>query len=105
MADSTHIIVSLIGLAGVSVTAVFSYLSSSRAKEINDAVNHRHEKRGADAPKLYDLAWENHRKVDELIEWKRTYQGGPLDDGNKVVDFVESTERRLSKLEGAIELE
>ena len=105
MADSTQIIVSLIGLAGISVNAVFSYLSSARAKEINDAVNHRHEKRGADAPKLYDLAWENHRKVDELVEWKRTYQGGPLDDGNKVVEFVDRTERRLSTIEGALDLE
>lgn len=74
--------------------------------EVNDAVNHRHEKRGPDAKKLYDLAVENHeraRKVEsqvaELVEWKRGYSEGPLDTGQKVLAFCEETSRRFSKID------
>ena len=101
--DSTHIIVSIVGFFGVVVTALLSYLTHRHTREINDAVNHRHEKRGADAPKLYDMMWENHQKADELIQWKRSYDGGPLDHGCKVVEFVEETEHRLDAAESRIE--
>jgi hypothetical protein len=96
MEDSTHIIVSMIGFFGVLVSALFGYLNHKHAKEINDAVNHRHDKAGPGAPKLYDLAWENHKKADELIQWKRGYDSGPLATGDRVVSFVSSTSDKLA---------
>ena len=99
MFDATHVIVSLIGLIGVITTSIFGYLTHKHAREINDAVNHRHEKRGEGAPKMYDLVWENHQKADELLDWKRSYEGGPLDHGAKVKDFVDGVHERLEKIE------
>lgn len=98
--------VAICTLAGVLVTSVasiacaaISHRSHRSVKEINDAVNHRHEKKGPDAPKLYDLIWENHEKSNELIEWKRGYDDGPLGTGGQVDRFVEKTNRRLDRLE------
>jgi hypothetical protein len=103
-------ITSTLGLVGVIITAVFSYANSITAKdsrriieEINDAVNHRHDKKGPDAPKLYDLIWENHKKSDELIQWKRSYDDGPMEDGTKATVFFIETQNRLDKIESTIE--
>lgn len=100
-------LISLIGAA----TAWIALRAKKAAEEANDAVNHRHKKVAAKgvevsevAPplKLYDLAWENHQKVDELIQWKRGYDGGPLDSGTKVEEFVEKTNSRLQAVESNI---
>lgn len=103
------LITGLCSLFGVIVTAILSYINNIRSKnskkiidEINDAVNRRHEKRGPSAPKLYDLIWENHQKADELIQWKRGYDGGPLDNGQKAEDFYQETTSRLSAIEQSI---
>lgn len=66
--------------------------------ETNDAVNMQHERKDADGnvpPKIFDLVWENHKKTDELIGWKRGYDEGPLDNGHKVREFVDDTNKRL----------
>jgi len=70
--DWTTIGVALFGFLGVFFGAFFSYLSQKQGRankiivdEINDAVNNRHNK-GENALKLYDLAWENHKRVDNL---------------------------------------
>lgn len=66
--DWTTIAVASIGFCGIFVTAFFSYLSQRAAREVNDAVNHRHK----DQPKkLYDLAWENHQKMHILDQWRK----------------------------------
>ena len=93
---------------GLSVAAAFSAYSAWHSKQaksigdqINDAVNHRHlkdkDENGNMPPKLYDAVLHLHRrsdqidqKADELLEWKRTYDGGDLDSGEKVARFVES---------------
>jgi hypothetical protein len=88
---------------GVFVVRVVWYLKTA-IDQINDSVNHRHEK-GAGAPKLYDLSWENHKKVTELIEWKRSYDGCPLDRGDKVYEFykqVEALELRVNEIDEAV---
>lgn len=102
-------ITSTLGLIGVVFTAIISMMNGAASKklkkimnEINDAVNHRHDKKGPDAPKLYDLIWENHEKADELIQWKRSYDGGPLDNGIKVMEFFEETNSRLNTIETKI---
>lgn len=109
-------ITSFLGLCGVIITSVFGYLihknqnqfkgdfnqSKEEISQINDAVNHRHDKKGQDAPKLYDMMWENHLKADELIQWKRGYDGGPLDDGTKVQEFFDETNDRLGKIENKL---
>jgi hypothetical protein len=73
------------------ITAYFQWKAKKDISQVNDAVNHRHEK-GHGALKLYDLVWENHIRSNELIEWKRSYDKGPLDDGTKVTTFVEEIE-------------
>lgn len=100
-----QIILGAITLLGVILTSVVgvitAYFQSKMKKEVsqvNDAVNHRHEK-GEGALKLYDLVWENHKRASELIEWKRTYDKGPLDDGHKVELFVHETNKRLEDLQ------
>ncbi len=101
-----EICVALFGLIGVMTGALFSYLGLRQSRQINDAVNHRHE-RGPDALKLYDLALENHsttraleKQSAELIEWKRSYEDvGLLDTGSKVGEFVTEVKTRLDQLE------
>jgi hypothetical protein len=96
-------IMGFIALVGVAVSAWVAVTSKRVLNEVNDAVNHRHEKRGDGAPKMYDLLWETHEKTDELIEWKRTYDGGPLSTGLKVVNFVSAVNDRLERLEDIIQ--
>jgi len=108
--------VATLGAIGSAVTAWLQYKAHKRLKpmdqaqrnieeltkvltEVNDAVNHKHEKRGPDAMKMYDLVWETHEKVDEVIQWKRSYDGGPLDMGHKVVNFVDRMEESCKKIE------
>ena len=89
----------VLSVVGSVIVGYFAYLAASASRQVNDAVNHRHEKRGEGALKLYDLVWENHEKSDELIQWKRGYEGGPMDNGRKVVQIVEETNQRLKELE------
>ena len=93
----------LINVVASVVGGIFAYLAAHRSRQVNDAVNHRHEKRGEGAMKLYDLAWENHKATDELISWKRSYEGGPLDKGDKVREFCQQTEERLKQIETKME--
>lgn len=101
-----QIVLAVITLAGVVITSVVGSISAfytSRMRKdvdsVNDAVNHRHLKTGSsDAPKLYDLAWENHVKVSELIEWKRTYDGGPFDSGTKVEEYVKQNNEAIKEI-------
>lgn len=64
--------------------------------EVNESVNHRHEKDGDQGRTLYDLAVENNKRIHKveselksLTDWQSSYRGGPLDHGDKVKQFVE----------------
>jgi hypothetical protein len=85
----------LTGVAAVmaSVGAIISARNNKHSKtaakqstQANDAVNHRHV---TGTPRLYDLALENRERAKELIDWKRGYDGGPLDSGVKVEEMME----------------
>jgi len=74
------------------VTGVLAYLgkrharsASDNAKQTNDAVNNRHP----DHPKLYDIALKNKAGVDELIEWRRSYNDTPWSDGRGVHKWLD----------------
>jgi predicted nucleic acid-binding Zn-ribbon protein len=65
-----EVLVSLFGALGTIVASYYAYqanrqgkLSSSAIDEINDAVNHRHEK---GTPRLYDMVWSNFNRVSKL---------------------------------------
>lgn len=99
-----------IGYALIAALGAYTAYNAKKAKEsgdqINDAVNHRHIKAGPDAPKLYDAVIHLHErtnhidmKADELIEWKRGYDGGPLAHGEKVLDFVKSVNDLKSQVD------
>ena len=103
MVNTLHEIGFTIGYVIVAALGAYSAYHAKKAKEssdqINDAVNHRHDKAGPHAPKLYDAVIGLHErantiddKADELLEWKRGYAGGRLDTGDKVKDFVESVD-------------
>ena len=96
------IVMGVVALIGMAVSAWVAVTSRRVLNEVNDAVNHRHEKRGGAAPKMYDLLWETHEKSNELIEWKRTYDEGPLSTGTKVVEFVGDVQDRLGNIEDKI---
>jgi len=76
-------------LLGSILAAYWAQHAKREATAANDAVNHRHE---SGTPRLYDLAVRNDERTKELIEWKRGYDGGPLDSGDKVEDFVRKFE-------------
>ena len=83
-------VIPAIGAIAASMAAVWAAKAKREASQANDAVNHRH---AVGTPRLYDLALRNDERTDELIEWKRGYDGGPLDDGQKVEQFVDEFER------------
>jgi hypothetical protein len=67
-------------------------------RDINDAVNHRHNKvdgNGNVPPKLYDLVIENHVNITDLQEWKNGYNGSAMSDASSVNSFCD----RLAKIE------
>ena len=77
--------------------------TDKQVAEINDAVNHRHNKVNPDGTmpnKLFDLVWESHNDCKELIEWKRGYDNGPLDNGHKVVTFVAQVDKLQQCIDG-----
>lgn len=103
--DSDVVLVAIITLIGVIITAIFGYMTtvittrtSKEVAEINDAVNHRHEKEGPPL-KLYDVVMQNHFMAKELIEWKNTYKTSPIADGEKASDYFEEIEERVQTLE------
>lgn len=96
---------------GIAATALLSAIAAWITKkvrdsieDINDAVNHRH-KRGADSPKLYDAVLHLHERVDcvdgkcdQMILWKHQYDAGPLGTGEKVVKFVDDTNKKIESI-------
>ncbi len=115
--SSWHEVGYSIGLTIAAIASAYSAWHSKKAKDtgdvINDAVNHRHLKandKGELPPKLYDAVLHLHErtdnideKADEILLWKRSYDGGPLDAGSKVVEFVKSVDAlkdRMDRLHG-----
>lgn len=111
--ESKEILTHIMYAVGLLLTTILSGVAawiSNRMRaavdEVNDAVNHRHKKAGEGAPKLYDAILHLHEKTDtvsektdELISWKRGYDGGSLDSGRKVEDFVGKVEQLNKQLE------
>lgn len=89
--------------AGTAIAAIAGAIlagnARKHAKDTNDAVNHRH----LDEPRLYDMVLESLAHVRELVQWKKGYEGGPLDTGRKVDNFVTETQKRLGEIENQLE--
>ena len=110
--DFIHHIEVIIGLTGAILASAYSAYHSKKARNntdtINDAVNHRHQrtdKHGNLPPKLYDAVLHLHEKTDsinektdEILIWKKGYDGGPLDAGHKVEAFVDKVDKITEKL-------
>lgn len=84
------------GLLGVAVAAWQAFRANVNSKQVNDAVNHSHE---TGTPRLYDLVIRNDLRVGELLDWKRGYDGGPFDSGQKVKDFMAEYRDLAKKLQ------
>jgi hypothetical protein len=79
---------------------------NARAGQINAAVNDR----SASDPKLYELVLgmsrqlvQNTSHCAELVGWKRSYDDGPLDTGDKVVEFVGAIDAKLDEFGNRLE--
>lgn len=79
-------------LAGIG--AYFSGRARREAQQANKAVNNAQNGQ----PRIYDMIFELHAQGRELIDWKRTYDGGPLDSGPKVTAFVERVDGELETI-------
>ena len=89
-----HLIAALTAcLAGLG--AYFAGRARNEAKNANRAVNNT----GGSQPRIYDMIFDLHDSSKELVEWKRSYEGGPLDSGPKVVEFVSRVDRDLGKMD------
>lgn len=80
-------------LAGLG--AFFAALAKKHSKQANEAVNQAHT---MGTPRIYDMVFELHAQGRELIAWKRSYDGGPLDNGVKVKAFVERVDVELNDI-------
>ena len=85
-------------LAGVGAWAAGR--ARHEAKAANKAVNN--VDRPSNQPRIYDMVFDLHAQGKELIEWKRTYDGGPLDDGKKVTAFVERVDGELASIKNDV---
>ena len=79
-------------LAGIG--AYFSGRARREAQQANKAVNNAQNGQ----PRIYDMIFELHAQGRELIDWKRTYDGGPLDSGTKVTAFVARVDGELETI-------
>jgi len=102
-----------VGVAiGIVVTGVISYLNrraSSRigvaTDQINDAVNHRHEKNN-DGLKLYDMTYELFRQVRELSLWKSEVEKRDRNQSSVLADqsmCLSKIKDHLEKIDGDID--
>ena len=110
----SEVIIAALAFMGVLISQWVIFCVSMRnekrnsrvVEEINDAVNHRHlraDSSGNVPLKMYDLIWETHQRGDELIEWKRSYDHGPLDNGQKVHEFVQKVDKMQQSIDGISE--
>lgn len=95
----------VITTTGLVVIAYWTYKGKLLTSKVNDAVNNVHPT----APRLADRVMNIHEtmhtvsqhlasideKLGEVLIWKRGYEGGPLDNGQKVVQFVTETQADL----------
>jgi Spy/CpxP family protein refolding chaperone len=88
---NTATVVALLTLAGVIFSSVMALAAAKHAKGSNVAVNNRSN----GEPKIYDLALNTYKELletrsqlNEQQKWHDEYEGGPLDTGKKVEDFV-----------------
>ena len=108
-----QIIVSAITAVGVVFVAIMGYFTHRHARDINDAVNHRHTKTDANGnmpPKLYDLVISNAEramrledKVDGLTEWRHGYDRSAFPNAEAIDEFVkrvDGLECRYEKCKG-----
>jgi len=79
-------------LAGLG--AYFAGRARREAQQANKAVNNADNGQ----PRIYDMIFDLHRRSAELMDWKRTYDGGPLDNGAKVTAFVERVDTELHEI-------
>jgi hypothetical protein len=99
--DVVKLVLGIVTFAGVCVTAYYSFRGQREARGANRAVNGNAE----GTVRLYDLAVNHQKDLDVLSAWMKSYQGGPLDKGHKVVtfvqehhEFVENTQASLCKV-------
>lgn len=97
------ILLALISVAGVIVTAWFSYMAQKHAKEsskqvaeVNDAVNHR--KPGQD--RLFDMVASTRDSVNELSEWKEKWDNmsSKYRDPNEIATSFAVLEDRITTI-------
>jgi len=81
-------------LAGLGAWAAAH--ARKEAKQANEAVNN--VDRIAGQPRIYDMVFDLHMQGKELVTWKRSYDGGPLDSGEKVEAFVTRIDADLCEL-------
>jgi hypothetical protein len=73
----SNTVVGLLALLGVMYTA-------SKSNAANKAVNGV----GKDQPRIYDMVYGTHHRLKAMEAWHDDYEGGPLDNGEKVKNFV-----------------
>ena len=68
--------------------------AARQATEANDAVNHRHKGQ----PRLFDVVLKNHGHIEELVQWKRSYDDSPWKTGEGVNEWLAKYSDRLDRL-------
>lgn len=82
---NTETVVALITLAGVILSIGYGRAANKNANAANCAVNNR----GPNEPVIYEMVRDTYKTVLNMEGWKDSYEGGPLDSGDKVVAFVD----------------
>lgn len=86
---NTETVVALITLAGVILSIGYGRAANKQATGANSAVNNR----APDEPAIYEMVRDTYISITKMEGWKDGYAGGPLDDGVKVMKFVERVDK------------
>ena len=87
-----YVVVGILQLAGVIFAAWLAQGAKRNATEANRAVNCT--KPGS--PRIYDMVLDTKAQVEHVSQWMGSYQGGPLDRGHKVEEFVKNVDDRFT---------
>lgn len=81
--EVAKVIIAFTTLTGVMFTAWLAYQGKKNAKDVNDAVNHRHP----DQPRLIDYVVRNDQRIDVLVDMVNK-QAESMGECSRKIDLI-----------------
>lgn len=114
---SPELITSIGAAIAAIVGSIFAAKGSSKAKRVEDTLNHRHAQNGEVLPSIGQVLMDTHdevvrqgvrmdkhcktlehhgEKLEELVKWKDGYQGSPWQDAKSINKWVSENDKKIA---------